>query len=169
MTLIDSGTDEEALLPGLSKPWKVHYIVTQLCKYGEILTLINESGWLDEGLARYLCKQLVEAIIYLHNRGISHRDIKIDNVLLHSSLSLKLGDFGWATDEEESNRRAGTIGFNPWEMDLGLTYNCKKADVFQFGSLLIPMLFGRYAWDRMGVDNCDNYWLFKIDRQRFWK
>jgi len=69
-------------------------------------------------------------MVYLHSKGISHRDVKIDNVFIHNSLSLKIGDFGFATDEEESSEKVGTVGFNPAEMDLGQNYNCEKADVF---------------------------------------
>jgi len=48
VTLIDSGTDEEALLPESEEPKTVHYVVTQLCKYGELLDFIVKSSKVDE-------------------------------------------------------------------------------------------------------------------------
>lgn len=40
---------------------------------------------------------MVEAVVYLHDQNICHRDIKLENILLDNELSPKLIDFGFAT------------------------------------------------------------------------
>lgn len=47
----------------------------------------------------------------MREKGISHRDIKPDNLLLDQEYQLKLADFGFATQEYESNEYLGTKDF----------------------------------------------------------
>lgn len=58
------------------------YIVTELMKGGSLLGLIERKNGLPEIEARILFKQILEGIKYLHDRNITHRDIKPDNILL---------------------------------------------------------------------------------------
>lgn len=55
------------------------------------------SGRICEKDARKIFKGLVDSIAYLHTQSISHRDIKLENVLLDGKLTPKLIDFGFAT------------------------------------------------------------------------
>ena len=55
---------------------------------------------------RYFVKQIVEACIYLHEKRIIHRDLKLGNLFLNDQMEIKIGDFGLATRvENETDRK----------------------------------------------------------------
>lgn len=55
---------------------------------------------------RYFVKQIVEACIYLHEKRIIHRDLKLGNLFLNDEMEIKIGDFGLATRmENELDRK----------------------------------------------------------------
>lgn len=55
---------------------------------------------------RYFVKQIVEACIYLHDKRIIHRDLKLGNLFLNDQMEIKIGDFGLATRvENETDRK----------------------------------------------------------------
>jgi protein-serine/threonine kinase len=71
--------------------------VMEYCQEGDLFNLV-QKGYLtkDDRLTDRLCifKQLVQGIHYLHNHGIAHRDIKLENILVTSQSKLKITDFG---------------------------------------------------------------------------
>lgn len=52
---------------------------------------------LTEPEARYFLGQIAEATLYMHNRKVIHRDLKLGNLFLSNKLEVKVGDFGLAT------------------------------------------------------------------------
>ena len=46
---------------------------------------------------RFYMKQIIDACIFLHNRHIIHRDLKLGNLFLNDDFQVKIGDFGLAT------------------------------------------------------------------------
>jgi len=68
----------------------------QLAENGTLLDYVREKKFLDEPQSRTLFKQLISAIEYIHGKGVVHRDIKCENLLLDENWNLKLIDFGFA-------------------------------------------------------------------------
>ena len=54
------------------------------------------TGAFSEPLARHYFKQLMFGLEYCHSNGVTHRDLKPDNLLLDGNFVLKIGDFGYA-------------------------------------------------------------------------
>ncbi|ORX99509.1 Pkinase-domain-containing protein [Basidiobolus meristosporus CBS 931.73] len=74
------------------------YIVLELVDGGELFDLIEQKQRFSEPETRLVFYQLFQAIKYLHDRGITHRDMKPENILLDSKspLRVKVSDFGLA-------------------------------------------------------------------------
>ncbi|KAI3644677.1 hypothetical protein MP228_010841 [Amoeboaphelidium protococcarum] len=73
-------------------------LVMEICKQGQLLTYINEHpNGLTEDIAKYIFRDIVSAVSYLHSKQIVHRDIKPENVFLDfdasGKLVARLGDF----------------------------------------------------------------------------
>ena len=81
------------------------YIIMEYIGGGDLNDYINKHGKMEEHLVQEVTRQILRGIMYVHERGISHRDIKPDNILLVSEdpIEVKISDFGLAKmvrDEE---------------------------------------------------------------------
>lgn len=83
---------------------------------GSLLDLIMGSGRMDERQTRLYFRQILAGVEFCHSKGIYHRDLKPDNILLTSDLlTAKVADFGLATLVDgglsnASNRRGSRCG-----------------------------------------------------------
>lgn len=74
-------------------------LVLELCEGGELYDRIQKLQYYSEQDAKITCHNLLEAVMYCHNKGIMHRDLKPENILLASKVSntdVKISDFGLA-------------------------------------------------------------------------
>lgn len=60
---------------------------------------------MTEPETRYYMKQILDGVLYLHENGIIHRDLKLGNLFLNEELEIKIGDFGLATRIEYEGQR----------------------------------------------------------------
>uniref|UniRef100_A0A914W9I2 Protein kinase domain-containing protein n=1 Tax=Plectus sambesii TaxID=2011161 RepID=A0A914W9I2_9BILA len=74
-------------------------LYTEFMLGGSVLRAIKKYGPLAEKVVLKYTRQLIEALAYIHEKGIVHNDIKCDNLLLDDEDNLKLGDFGSAVQK----------------------------------------------------------------------
>ena len=70
------------------------YFVTEYANGGDLYSLLKQLGSLEESTARKYASEIVLALEYVHSVGVTHRDLKPDNLLISSDGHLKLADFG---------------------------------------------------------------------------
>ncbi|XP_057763693.1 calcium-dependent protein kinase 26 [Salvia miltiorrhiza] len=121
------------------------HLLMELCAGGELFHRIEQQGRLSEHEAHVIFKQLMEVLMYCHDKCIVHRDLKPENILLvsRSSSTIKLADFGLATHIEPGNALHGTVG-SPFYIApevLAGDYN-QAADVWSAGVILYILLSG---------------------------
>jgi 3-phosphoinositide dependent protein kinase-1 len=54
-------------------------------------------GAMGEDAGRFFMNQLIDSIEYMHKKGVVHRDLKLENILVDDKMNLKIVDFGFAT------------------------------------------------------------------------
>ena len=54
-------------------------------------------GGLGEEGGRYFFRQLIGSLTYMNTMKVTHRDLKLENILIESDLTLKIADFGYAS------------------------------------------------------------------------
>jgi serine/threonine protein kinase len=88
-------------------------IILEYAEGGEIFEYIAICGKFSEDVARTYFHMLIEALEYIHSKGICHRDIKPENILLDKDFILKLTDFGFGTylSRGELKTYLGTEGY----------------------------------------------------------
>lgn len=83
-------------------------IVMELCEGGELYDRIQQKQYYPEAEAKVCCRNLLDAVAYIHSKGIMHRDLKPENILLASKVSntdIKISDFGLAKMSRDYPRR----------------------------------------------------------------
>lgn len=98
----------------------------------------------EECEAAAILRQICEALKYLHNQGISHRDIKLGNVLISDTGRVALIDFGFATlsGSKKLSSFCGTPCYMCPEILQKIPYIGYHADVWATGILLYRLVCG---------------------------
>ncbi|KAH9896849.1 Pkinase-domain-containing protein [Cubamyces lactineus] len=126
------------------------WLVTELCSGGELFDYLAEKGRLSEEETRVLFGQLCLAVAYVHEKGIVHRDLKLENVLLDERCRVKLGDFGFTREFERGSLLetfCGTTGYAAPEMLMAKRYLGPEVDIWSLGVILYTLLTGTLPFD----------------------
>lgn len=134
------------------------YYVLDLCKGGELLGVLKRTGTFDEECTRFYGAQILDAIEYMHSRGVIHRDLKPENVLLDDNMHVKITDFGTAkllsdpsrplpeeASSSEESRAASFVGTAEYVSPELLTDKTagKASDIWAYGCIIYQLLAGR--------------------------
>lgn len=139
VNLIDyNGSAEYKQANGSSAP--VFYLALELANGGELFDFIAQTGKFSEDVARYYFHQLCDAFEYLHSNGVSHRDMKPENVMLDSDFNIKVADFGFSSEKASNETRRGTEAYMAPEIHMGARYSGASVDLFAAGIILFIMV-----------------------------
>ncbi|XP_066052925.1 serine/threonine-protein kinase 10 isoform X2 [Chamaea fasciata] len=124
------------------------WIMIEFCPGGAVdATMLELDRGLTEPQIRVICRQMLEALHYLHSKRIIHRDLKAGNVLLTQDGDIKLADFGVSAKNMKTlQKRDSFIGTPYWmapevvmcETMKDTPYDY-KADIWSLGITLIEM------------------------------
>merc|ERR1712119_218358 len=122
-----------------------YFIVMERFHCKDLFDFISEQGPLPESLAKDLFKQILQTIVCCHKRGIVHRDIKDENILIDlKTLKTKVIDFGSGDYIEDKvyHRFQGTRVYSPPEWIDSRAYRPEGLTVWSLGILLYDMVCG---------------------------
>jgi serine/threonine protein kinase len=118
-------------------------LVLELLTGPSLANVIEAKNGLKESDCRPLCKQLVEVVFYLHQKGVCHRDIKPANIHVIGeeldTATLKLLDFNTACFYDRMATVTGTVAFMAPEVLKGWEYD-ERIDVWSVGVTAFMML-----------------------------
>ncbi|KAJ1551337.1 hypothetical protein HK096_001004 [Nowakowskiella sp. JEL0078] len=134
------------------------YLVIELCSEGELFQYLQKrqriqgltggvlkGSVLSEEEIRGVMRQVVEGVMYLHDNGIIHRDLKLSNLLLTEDYKLKIADFGLAAKinsaHGEQKTMCGTPNYISPEIVSRLPYGL-ASDVWSLGCMFVTLLTG---------------------------
>uniref|UniRef100_A0A7S3A988 non-specific serine/threonine protein kinase n=1 Tax=Rhodosorus marinus TaxID=101924 RepID=A0A7S3A988_9RHOD len=126
------------------------YMIMDLVEGGELYDELMRRGPFDENEARVYFKQLTEGMLYCHARGVFHRDLKFDNLLLDKDGVIKIGDFGLVSIKgagsatELLHTQVGTPHYTAPEIITRASdgYDGVKVDVWSSGIILYGLVAG---------------------------
>ena len=130
---------------------KIQYIVMEYIDGITLTEYIERQGVLKWRDAVHFTTQVLRALQHAHDRGIVHRDIKSQNVMLLADGTIKVMDFGIArfnreTDKTMSEKAIGSVHYISPEQARGEVTD-EKSDIYSVGVMLYEMLTGEKPFD----------------------
>ena len=120
--------------------------VMEVCGGGDLLTFVRRRRKLNEDQAKFIFRQIINGLKYVHSKGVLHRDIKLDNILLTSEGDVKICDFGVSKIVQNKNLvmedQCGTPAYIAPEVFSGKGYKGFQSDIWSAGVVLYAMLLG---------------------------
>ena len=132
----------------------VEYIVMELVDGITLKQYMDKRGAISWKEALHFTKQITKALAHAHSRGIIHRDIKPQNIMLLKDGTIKVADFGIAALEnemQESGQAVGSIHYIAPEQARGENPDA-RSDIYSLGIVMYEMLPGRkpYTGETIG-------------------
>lgn len=121
------------------------YLVMELVTGGQLSSYLLQKKRLSEEEARKIFRQVVSAIEYCHGNLITHRDLKMENILLDGAGNVKVADFGFSKMIQPGrlfNTFCGSPLYVPPELILRQEYHGPPVDIWALGVLLFTMVSG---------------------------
>ncbi|BES95233.1 Domain of unknown function (DUF3543) [Nesidiocoris tenuis] len=131
------------------------FLVMEYCNGGDLADYLGVKGTLSEDTIRLFLNQLAGAMKALHAKGVVHRDLKPQNILLShagprpcpqpSQIRLKIADFGFARFLQDGVMAATLCGSPMYmapEVIMSLQYDA-KADLWSLGTIVFQCLTGK--------------------------
>lgn len=139
------------------------YMIMELCDGGDLFEYVVNNDR-DETTIKTIFLQILNAVEYLHDHGVYHRDIKLENILIQQDqLVCKVADFGLATRDRYSSEFGcgSTTYLGPEHFDdddddeqgYYEPYDTAKSDIWSLGILLLGLLFGQNPWEEATIQD----------------
>ena len=166
----------EGLLDRTTIKSVIYYQIVEYAENGCLFDYIVNNG-LSEELSANIFYEILKSLKYIHEKNISHCDIKPENILLTKNYYPKIIDFGYS--EEFSgidgntiiHNEHGTPGYCSLDIRFASTkgYCGIKSDIFSLGVLLFVMTIGRPPFKEVKCDNKNYKLIISKKYKKFWQ
>ena len=133
----------------VSRTPEVDYIVMELIEGITLKQYMKSQGVLKIKESLHFVTQIGKALSHAHSRGIVHRDIKPQNIMICMDGSVKVADFGIAYLEsmqvDEHNTAVGSVHYISPEQAKGLTVDA-RTDIYSLGVMMYEMFTGQLPY-----------------------
>lgn len=136
---------------------------------GSVGSCLRKHGKLDEATIKSFLQQILTGLNYLHGRGILHRDLKADNLLVDFNGVVKISDFGTVRKSEDIYGNVASMSMQgsifwmaPEVVSLSRAGYSAKVDIWSLGCVVLEMFAGRRPWS----DEEAVHAMFKIGAER---
>jgi serine/threonine protein kinase len=152
-------------LLGIFRDAKRTYVVTSLATKGDLLSWCDRAprpGRSREAAMLPIVYQIADAVKCLHDVGVAHRDLSLENILLTEDgreSKVKLIDFGMASLQRHCiKQKCGKKSYQAPEMHQKEThYDTFLADIFALGVVIFGMAAGDYPWQSTKPEACKSF------------
>ena len=138
---------------------KYFLIIMEYINGGNLFSFVKKRRKLSEKTAKFLFRQIIEGIKYIHSKNIVHRDIKLENILIDINNNIKICDFGIGKILDNKNKKlhdqCGTPMYMAPEILLSTKengYDAFPVDLWSAGIALYIMLSGTLPFSIKGDD-----------------
>lgn len=152
----------------------IRYAIFEYLSNGELFNYVLKiKRKFPEDISRKIFYDLIKAVEACHKCGITHGDLKLENILLTSNFNIKLIDFGFAKriDEGLLSSLTGTRGYAAPECftSSAIEYQGVPSDIFSLGIILFLLVMGFYPFEKPNFTDNKYKFIMKKDFNGFWK
>jgi len=170
VNILGYGSDGHVKKPSGREISNLVYILLEYVTGGLLFDLCQTIGGMGEDDGRFFLHQMCEVMGYMQGKGVVHRDLKLENILVDDNMNLKVADFGFATYKKihKLNSYRGTMTYMAPEIKEGKTYDGKQIDMFSTGVILFIIVQGifpfkeakkdEYFYNLIQQGKLDQYW-----------
>jgi len=132
--------------------------------------MCQSLGAMGEDTGRFFMKQMVDVLQFIHGKGVVHRDLKLENILIDDNMNLKVADFGFAsfTNIKNLNSYRGTKTYMAPEVKLRKEYNGTQIDVFSTAVILFIIVMGIFPFKEAKKTEYFYGMIFNGELDKYW-